>query len=215
MNEMNQNKSKDLDWTILFSQWHLWSQKDDLCFVIIIIHNVKNNELFSDHHHINIMHTRYQLQSLKAWGLVQSLVYQRNLWVAPLGGQIWIILKTIQFPHVKIQCLFIYHSQLHKRAGRKKKIQEKTWDDSQLAMVCHLNLWNDASRTQECDQMRFTYERRIGRSRQLFSSVSWRPKVQKNNLFSQIYKSASVRNSWDCCCVATSWRKVQTLMTKM
>lgn len=47
--------------------------------VFVIIHDVKNNELFSDHHHINIMHTRYQLQSLKAWGLVQSLVYQRNL----------------------------------------------------------------------------------------------------------------------------------------
>lgn len=113
--------------------------------------------------------------------------------------------------------VFIYISFTTPQEGwkEKKKIQEKTWDDSQLAMVCHLNLWNDASRTQKCDQMRFTYERRIGRSRQLFSSVSWRPKVQKNNLFSQIYKSASVRNSWDCCCVATSWRKVQTLMTKM
>ena len=60
--------------------------------------------LFSDHHHINIMHTRYQLHSLKAWGLVQSLVYQRNAGVTswfnchernddiaaltPLGGQV-------------------------------------------------------------------------------------------------------------------------------
>lgn len=30
----------------------------------IILHNVKNNELFSDHHHINVTHTRYQLQSV-------------------------------------------------------------------------------------------------------------------------------------------------------
>lgn len=68
------HKSSDFDWTILFSQGHLWRHREDLCFVIIYAMS-KNNV----HHHIKIMHTWCHLQSVKAWHLVQIFVYQRNL----------------------------------------------------------------------------------------------------------------------------------------
>lgn len=110
----------------------------------------KTMSLFSDHHHINIKHTRYQLHSLKAWGLVQSLVYQRNAGVTscfnqrnrrkgkddlaavtPLGGQVWIILKTIQFPHAKIQCLYSFRTPQEGQRGKLHKrfetIHNKPW----------------------------------------------------------------------------------------
>lgn len=73
------SQKQDVDWTILFSRGHLWSQKEDLFFLSYTMS--KNNELLSDHHHINIINTQYQLQSLRARGLVQSLVYQRPLGV--------------------------------------------------------------------------------------------------------------------------------------
>lgn len=86
------------------------------------------------------MHTRYQLQSLKAWGLVQSLVFQRNLRVTSwfnyktirratttlLLRRLWEarsgFIKSIQLPLVKIQCLYSFTT--HTR-GLEKNLQER------------------------------------------------------------------------------------------
>lgn len=75
------------------------------------------------HHHINIMHTWYQLQSLKAWRLVRILVYQRNLRMTllncllaastPLGVQVWIYSRQFSF-HMK-RFSVCTHPQLNKR----------------------------------------------------------------------------------------------------
>lgn len=76
---------------------------------VIIIHNVKNNELFSDHHHINIMHTQYQLHSLKAWGLVQSLIYQRHLGVH---------LRRSSFPHISFNVYTLFQNFTSRGQGK-------------------------------------------------------------------------------------------------
>lgn len=96
------------------------------------IRNVKNNV----HHHIKIMHTWYQLQSLKAWHLVQIVVSQRNLTVAQFnnktirrakavshfdtfGSPSLDMFKTIQFPHQKMQCLHSFTTQ------QEEKLKER------------------------------------------------------------------------------------------
>lgn len=74
VNKKKCKKNKDLDWTTLFSQGHLWSQKQDL----LSSYTMSKTMSLSDHHHINIMHTRYQQHSVKARRSMRSLVGPTN-----------------------------------------------------------------------------------------------------------------------------------------
>lgn len=125
------NKAKDLDWTILFSQGHLWSQKEDLCFVIII-HNVKNNEFifWSPSHQHNAHTVPTTLTESLGFGTEPGLPKERWSYchkgnddaaaLTPLGGQVWID-SSFQFPHVKIQCLYSFKTS----RGLEGKLQER------------------------------------------------------------------------------------------
>lgn len=144
----------------------------------------------------NIMHTRYRLQSLKAWSLVQSLVYQRNLG-----------LKTIRRAKVILLLRHLWEA----RSGYMKENPIPTWKDSMFKLIhnstrglegklqerfptIHNQPWSEHVewhiKNKKCHQMCTQCPHQVD------SSVSWQPKVQRNNPFCQIYKSASIGNSW-------------------
>lgn len=128
--------------SIFFSQGHLLSQKDNLCFVIV--HDVKNNELLSDHHHINIIHTHgtnYSHWKPGVWC---------RAWFKPKEPQSYIrkaktaflLLQHLQearsgcvytFSYVKICCLYSFTTPPRGFRVRITRKTGKTWDDSLLS----------------------------------------------------------------------------------
>lgn len=79
---------RDLDWFILFSSRTFMKAETKIWFCFYYTQFWKLN-YFPSHHHINIMYTQYHLQSLKARGLVHSLVLQRHLGVTSDYYHLW------------------------------------------------------------------------------------------------------------------------------
>lgn len=96
---------------------------------------------FPSHHHINIMYTQYHLQSLKARGLVHSLVLQRHLGVTSDYYHLWEqrpshCSDTFVRPDL-LQCLNSWVC-----GGKISRNQNQKQDNSQKSRGLSA-LWND------------------------------------------------------------------------
>lgn len=105
------------------------------------------------------MHTWYQLQSLKAWRLVRILVYQRNLKHCLI---VFLLLRRLwesRSGYIQDNLVSTWKDSVFVliHNSTRGKIKGKIWDNSQLATVCHPNLWNDALRTKSVEKV-FRYK---------------------------------------------------------